>query len=170
MKGLNSMLLIAVIFLLTSTSNASSKESNNYSLTNEELQKVERLLKIADDNTFSADLIAYVYQTNQVKADLAFKNHPVLITGKVIDIKRDFTGDIYVVLEGCSTFHDVYCYYDNIEKASNLKKGQHVKFIGYVKGLQIANVYVKDCVLIESKDFLRKLIIQSIKEKTINSL
>ncbi len=90
------------------------------------------------------------YKGNELRADGTFKGKVIRTSGIVRDVKKDITGDPYVVLGtgGMLEIPSVQCFLadDQASAASSLSAGERVTIEGRVDGL-LMNVLVKDCVI-----------------------
>lgn len=93
------------------------------------------------------------YQENEIAADAKYKDKMVIITGKIDNIGKDITDEPYITLENGEKYaiSHAQCYFKDkgqIEKASQLQKGQSVKIIGKGSGA-FGNYFIKDCFILE---------------------
>lgn len=111
---------------------------------------VKRDFKDRPEKTADVKDILEAYKNNEVRADGEYKGKRVQIKGKVGDVKKDITDDIYVTVGTGADFEIpvVQCFVkDGEEKAASaLNKGDDVTVMGHVDGLMM-NVLVKDCVI-----------------------
>ncbi|WP_394836347.1 OB-fold putative lipoprotein [Pendulispora rubella] len=88
------------------------------------------------------------YKGNEVRADGLYKGKSIRTTGKVVDIKKDVLGSMYVTVGTGKAFEipKVQCMLnaENLAKASSLNQGQTVTVEGNVSGLMM-NVLIRDC-------------------------
>lgn len=89
------------------------------------------------------------YRANEVKADVAYKDTVIVVTGEVAQIKKDLAGHPVVVLtpgpgHGIVT---VRCVFDKgaIEATARLNKGDTARIKGLVKG-KLGSVNLDACV------------------------
>lgn len=104
----------------------------------------EEVLKV------SAVDLAKAYEDNEVKADKSYKDKTAEISGKVDDIGV-VAGQTYVVLSAEKDFAitNVQCFFEEqaeIDKVSNLKKGDTVTIQGKIDGKSM-NVGVNNCII-----------------------
>lgn len=92
----------------------------------------------------AADLIKN-YSTNEVKADIDYKEKVLVVTGIVKEIKKGITGNIYVILLGSEKTRFVFCYFNNEDKAAALTPGMELSFKGKCEGLLGDAIILKDC-------------------------
>jgi hypothetical protein len=92
------------------------------------------------------DLTA-AYEANEVAADNNYKEKTLDVTGKINQISKDFSDNIYVTLAGDDEFREVRCYFEDNATAVKLKKGMKVTFKGTCDGF-LMDVIMKDCVLV----------------------
>jgi hypothetical protein len=88
------------------------------------------------------------YKGNEVRGDGQYKNKRLRITGTVDDIKKDFTGGIYVTVGTGAQFEipQAQCSFDDefTAKASSLSKGDKITVECTCKGLMM-NVQMDEC-------------------------
>ncbi len=96
----------------------------------------------------TASEILKAYGGNEVKADNAYRDKTLRISGLVDEVKKDITDDVYVTVGTGAAFEipQVQCMLADGEesKAANLSKGQRVTVQGTVAGLMM-NVLVREC-------------------------
>ncbi|MFL0252886.1 OB-fold protein [Clostridium neuense] len=100
--------------------------------------------------TVSAVDLAKAYEDNEVNADKNYKGKTVLTSGTINDIGV-IAGQTFIVLSSGKDFAvtNVQCFFKEkgeIDKISNLKKGDTVTIQGVVDGKSM-NVGVNNCVL-----------------------
>lgn len=91
------------------------------------------------------------YDDNEVKADKKYCDKLVTVTGKVNDVGKDVLDDVYVSVGTGNEyeFPTIQCYFSDereLEKVSDLKKGDEITLTGTCDGLSM-NVLLKDCIL-----------------------
>ncbi|MGH8049058.1 MAG: OB-fold protein [Arenimonas sp.] len=86
------------------------------------------------------------YEANEVAADQIYKGKRLAVTGKVDDIKKDFTDSIYVTL-GIDMFKNVHVSGLPESVAAGLHKGQTITVVCEGNGMIMLSPMLKDCVL-----------------------
>ena len=88
------------------------------------------------------------YTDNEVAADLKYKDHVLVVTGRVDEIAKDITDDIYVTIKGDEYFGDAQCFFskDHTNEAAQLKKGQTITIKGKCQG-KMMNILLRGCSL-----------------------
>ncbi|MBU3226819.1 OB-fold protein [Clostridium algidicarnis] len=114
----------------------------------EKAEKAEKVEKV--EVTVTAAELVNAYEENEVKADKDYKDKLASITGKVNSIDV-MAGKTFVVLSADKDFSitQVQCFFDDkeeVEKVSELKKGDEVTLEGKIGGKSI-NVSVDKCKL-----------------------
>ena len=103
----------------------------------------------ASVHTVTAATLYNDYDSNEVAADLKYKDKVITVSGVVDDIAKDIMDDIYVTLKGDEYFGDVQCFFSDshTNKAASLKKGDKLTVKGLCTG-KMMNVLVRGCVVI----------------------
>ncbi|HVW26425.1 MAG TPA: zinc-ribbon domain-containing protein [Polyangiaceae bacterium] len=88
------------------------------------------------------------YKANEVAGDGAYKNHLIKTTGIVDEVKKDITGDPYVIV-GTGAMFEIPALQCTLAKgqesaAATLSHGQRVTVTGRVRGLMM-HVQAADC-------------------------
>ena len=149
--------LIASFILFGVFSDRNKSSSISSSLADNSTTTEKAVIKEREDQTIKATNLAASYEENEVKADENFKGKTFFVEGTVSEIKKDIMdGSIYVVLAGNQMFRDVHCFIDDKDAASQLQKGMRVTFQGECEGLEIINVHMKNCVLVDNLSDLKK--------------
>lgn len=107
--------------------------------------KRARAVQERKDNTIDAASLIASYDENEVRADENFKGKRFFVDGTVEQISKDFTDEIYVVLEGDGFLSNVHCYVNDKQAAAELEKGQAITIKGTCDGLIMGSVMMKDC-------------------------
>lgn len=105
---------------------------------------------VVDAIKVTAKDLSAAYEANEVKADQTYKGKTAEITGKVDSIGV-ILNSTYVTLSAEKEYSivSVQCFFDDkaeIDKVSNLTKGDAVTFQGVIEGKSL-NVEVKKCVI-----------------------
>lgn len=87
------------------------------------------------------------YDGNEVSADAQYKDKPLLVTGKVGSIDKDFMGDVVLKLIATSRWEDVHAELEDGEAstAAGLSKGASVTLRCTGGGRIIGSPMLKDC-------------------------
>ena len=90
--------------------------------------------------TLSARQLHDEYKANEVAADMKYKGHIVVISGKIDSIGKDIFDQAYIVVDGESLSGGVHCTFAKDEESSiaRLSKGQYVTVKGKVSGGGVA--------------------------------
>jgi len=96
----------------------------------------------------TADGIYAEYQANEVAGDAKYKGKIITVSGTIMDIGKDITGDPYVVLGGTGYLDGVQGTFATSESASigALSKGQQATIKGKCDGL-MGMVEMSQCSL-----------------------
>lgn len=150
------LVIILIIQALGGNDNTSQKENNDISGTNNVITTESNESEMEDTEVEAIDITATelitAYENNEVKADKDYKGKLANISGVVrnIGIVLDNT---YVTIDGGEDmeFISVQCNFedeDEIEKVSNLSKGDNIVIQGVIDG-QSLDISVKDSKIIE---------------------
>ena len=117
----------------SSASSASSESSASST-------KVE-ILEVTPSALFRA------YEQNEIKADNAYKDRYVKMTGRIDDIGKDLMDNMYVTL-AASEFFGIQVYFNDEDSSevANLNKGGTITVVCMVEGL-MGNVMCEDAAL-----------------------
>jgi hypothetical protein len=98
--------------------------------------------------TLSAENLYAEYKANEVAADMRYKGHVVVVSGRIDSIGKDIMDQAYVVIGGEGYLDGVQCTFTGSENLSvaQLSKGQLVTVKGEVSG-KMGNVQVNNCKL-----------------------
>lgn len=147
---------ILVIIILGTIGSSGSKNNTTTTNTNDTASaktesKTEAKKEVKEEVIkVSAVDLAKAYEENEVKADKSYKDKTAEISGKVNDIGV-VAGQTYVVLSAEKDFAltNVQCFFKEqaeIDKVSNLKKGDTVTIQGKIDGKSM-NVGVNNCII-----------------------
>ena len=142
---------ILVIVILGAIGSAGGKKTTTANTNNTTTAKTETKQEVKEEVIkVSAVDLAKAYEDNEVKADKSYKDKTAEIAGKVNDIGV-VAGQTYVVLSAEKDFAitNVQCFFKEqaeIDKVSNLKKGDTVTIQGKIDGKSM-NVGVNNCTL-----------------------
>lgn len=152
-KILTAIGVIVILGVLSSL--GGKKDSTNTTATNSAKTDVKEEVKAKEEVKVevikvSAVDLAKAYEENEVKADKSYKDKAAEINGKVSDIGVAL-GQTYIVLSAEKDFAitNVQCFFKEqaeIDKVSNLKKGDTVTIQGKIDGKSM-NVGVNDCII-----------------------
>jgi hypothetical protein len=89
------------------------------------------------------------YRGNQLKADTQYKGKTLQITGKVNQVKKNYSDQYYIEIEGIgmSTI-DVYVQSSELSKIGNLNSGQTITIAGKCKGYETYSVDITDAYFV----------------------
>ena len=87
------------------------------------------------------------YEQNEIKADNAYKDRYVKMTGRIDDIGKDLMDNMYVTL-AASEFFGIQVYFNDEDSSevANLNKGGTITVVCMVEGL-MGNVMCEDAAL-----------------------
>lgn len=141
--GILAVLVVLLIFIFaisdgddTNDANTTPKPSVSQTTTEETVidVAVEQILK--------------EYEENEVSADNKYKWKKVAITGIVDSVGKDIFDDTYIKIDTGENYEafGAQCYIADteFEKAAELKPGDKITVVGYVRDYSL-NVVVKDC-------------------------
>jgi hypothetical protein len=91
------------------------------------------------------------YRGNQLKADNQYKGKTLQITGKVKQVKKDWSDNYYIQLEAASVMYtvDVYVKSSELSKIGNLNSGQTITVAGTCEGFSVLEVKITDAYLVK---------------------
>jgi uncharacterized protein YoxC len=103
----------------------------------------------SDSIQIEAKKLMEEYRGNQLKADIQYKDKTLQITGKVKQVKKNWSNEYYIEVEGDSIVYtvDVYVQSSELSKIGNLNSGQTITVVGICKGFNIYSVEIKDAYL-----------------------
>lgn len=150
----------AFIFSMCSDNNTNYKNEELYSENNDVNDNEEN---IGNENTenvntenvnenYSGVITAYQissdYESNEVAADLKYRDKIFRVSGVVEEISRSFTERMVVSLEGYN-YREIHCDFseEHINIISKLYKGQSIIIEGKCTGKMIGSVILEDCVI-----------------------
>ena len=90
------------------------------------------------------------YDANEIRADGQYKGKTLRVTGPIVDITKDYSGEYYVELTGNGSFRIIYVYCKPTEtrKLGNIAKGQTITVTGVCNGRPNSlTVEIKDAVI-----------------------
>lgn len=90
------------------------------------------------------------YASNEVKADEAYRDKLVVISGKVSEIGKDFADNVYITMGDGNEYSFAAAQFtfkadSEIAKVAELKKGSPASVIGVCDGVSIMQVMLDDC-------------------------
>lgn len=90
------------------------------------------------------------YEVNEVAADEKYKGRTVALTGIINDIGKDVLDKPYISFE-IDYLKSVTCYFsdDDVKQIAPLEKGQTIIITGNCRGLNLTNVVMVDCKIVE---------------------
>jgi archaellum component FlaF (FlaF/FlaG flagellin family) len=94
--------------------------------------------------------ISQEFQNNRLRATNKYNGTTLKITGRVYDIKQNYSGDYYLAIVGTSEVYGVYVYFQSseINRMANLDSGQTVTIIGKFKEFDGYDVQIIDALLL----------------------
>lgn len=105
-----------------------------------------------DIKTYSASKIISSYHNNEVAADKEFKGKPIRVRTVAYAIKKDFSGDAFIVATGKNASETLHLKVngedDRIQKTN---RGEKIDFVCIGKGMVIGTPILESCVY--PKDF-----------------
>jgi len=101
----------------------------------------ERPLAISAVNLFKA------YEANEVRADNAYKDRKLLVTGKVASIDKDFLNNPVLWLASSNMFQKIMARGLDASVLAELDKGQTVTVLCVGGGLTVGSPVLRDCSL-----------------------
>ena len=102
----------------------------------------------SSEYTVTAPQLYSEYDSNEVAADLKYKDKVITVEGIIDDIGKDIMDDIYVTLKGDQYFGNVQCFFSDshTDKAASLRKGDKITVKGLCTG-KMMNVLVRGCII-----------------------
>lgn len=121
----------------------SSKKTVSKKETTEEPK--EEIMKIDPEELITS------YEANEVKGDKIYEGKMMELTGKIGDIGKDITENVYITFEREGEFEvtSVQCFFKDdaeIDKVMELSKGDTITLQGKCDG-KFGNVLIKDCII-----------------------
>jgi hypothetical protein len=89
------------------------------------------------------------FKLNELQADNMYKGKTLKVTGKVVQVRKDFYGKYYIEVEGESKYRtiDVYVQDSQLSIIANLTVGQTVTVIGQCDGYRLGRVYIRNSII-----------------------
>ncbi len=101
---------------------------------------------------YSASKIISAYHNNEVAADKEFKGKPVRIKTVAHAIKKDFSGDAFIVATGRNASETLHLKVNGEdERIQKINRGEKIDFVCIGKGMVIGTPILESCVY--PKDF-----------------
>ena len=144
------LVLILIIFvgviLVTALFGHTSSNSPTVSVRSEQPPAPAPIIEVSAGELFRA------YRRNEVSADTIYKGHALRIKGRVTSINKDFTDEIYVLLDTSNMFENVHAALNSDETATaaTLTKGDAITLLCTGEGMVIGSPIVKDCSISSS--------------------
>jgi hypothetical protein len=135
--GVAGLILLDIISGFLSVNNDVNIDKSNTENVNENYSDVITAYQISSD-----------YESNEVAADLKYRDQIFRISGVVEEISRSFTERMVVSLEGYN-YREIHCDFseEHINIISKLYKGQSIIIEGKCTGKMIGSVILEDCVI-----------------------
>lgn len=99
----------------------------------------------------AAPVLFAEYRANEVAADRKFKGRYLAVTGRVVEIGKDFMGDAYVALRTPNQFQPVRATLVGTEhdRAAQLKRGQEIVVLCKGAGMLIGSPVLEECRFVD---------------------
>lgn len=99
-------------------------------------------------DVISAYQISSDYESNEVAADLKYRDKIFRVSGVVEEISRSFTEKMIVSLEGYN-YREINCIFseEHINIISKLYKGQSIIIEGKCSGKTFGSVFLEECLI-----------------------
>jgi hypothetical protein len=99
-------------------------------------------------DVITAYQISSDYESNEVAADLKYRDKIFRVSGVVEEISRSFTEKMIVSLEGYN-YREINCIFseEHINIISKLYKGQSIIIEGKCSGKTFGSVFLQDCLI-----------------------
>jgi hypothetical protein len=163
---LNTIMLIVALLLLCMTIGvyldpklfSDNTNNKNEELYSENKEVNDNDVNIDNSNTenvnenYSDVITAYQissdYESNEVAADLKYRDKIFRVSGVVEEISRSFTEKMIVSLEGYN-YREINCIFseEHINIISKLYKGQSIIIEGKCSGKTFGSVFLQDCLI-----------------------
>jgi hypothetical protein len=95
----------------------------------------------------TAEQLRKAYEANEVSADDLYLGKVLEVSGVVDSIKKDFTGDPYVVLRTTNPFMGVHASFEDNSGLSALGAGRKITLRCIGNNVTLGSPVLKDCVL-----------------------
>lgn len=137
--GIGKILGIVVIALIVvgAVGSASKKEK----------QRQEVATPTAPPVNVSANTLASDYKANEVSADELYRGKVLRVSGVVDSIKKDITGDPYVVIKTDNQFMGVHANFESAGGLAGLAPGKQIAVRCIGDNVIMGSPMLKDCVL-----------------------
>jgi hypothetical protein len=98
----------------------------------------------------SAKDISQEFQNNRLRSTNKYTGTTLKITGRVYDIKQNYSGEYYLAIVGTSEIYRVYVYFQSskLNRMANLDSGQTVTITGKFKEFDGYDIQVIDALLL----------------------
>jgi hypothetical protein len=89
------------------------------------------------------------YRANELRADTQYKGKTLSVTGPVLNIRKDSSGQYYVELTGNGGIRNIRVYFtaSEVSKLGNLSIGQRITIIGTCDGVSMGDVYIRNSII-----------------------
>lgn len=150
---------------LTNENTSNNESKSKYALNDKENTVLNYLLEeelnlfIQGEDTLlqnglivvSSNEVAKAYEDNQVGADQKYYKKMLYLKGRVESINSGLGNEPYLALNGSNQFLNPQVHFDepNIDKISNIKKGEVFTFVCVGNGSIVGTPMFKDCVFAE---------------------
>ena len=111
--------------------------------------KPHKKVEDATGITITAVTLSKEYTTNEKKADSAYLNKAIEVSGTISEVDKNQDGGIMIVLQTDDPMTGVQCALR--EKNATVTKGQNIVIKGFCSGNGITGVSLTDCVVVSSK-------------------
>ena len=85
-----------------------------------------------------------------MRADNQYKGETLIVTGSILNIKQEYSGEYYIELTGDGLNRNIRVYFQNSEiyKLSNLSRGQRITIGGICYGTNgLLDVYIRNSII-----------------------
>ena len=91
------------------------------------------------------------YDENEISADQQYEDQDLIVTGVINDIGKDIFDTAFVQLDTGNMFQYVKCMFDssNEDALATLSQGQSIRIKGTCNGMQITDVQMIYCEIVE---------------------
>lgn len=108
---------------------------------------VPSLEEVEADYEMTADELYHAFDTNEKEALEKFEGKVILLSGKIIEVKKSEKGNNLTLEAEGAMLGGVNCSFDQLN--ANLETGQSVSLKGRCQGY-LMNVILNNCVLVEN--------------------
>jgi len=113
-----------------------------------------KIIEARQQQTVTAVVLTRDYMESEANADALYNGKHWYLEGTVLEIKKDISDNVYVMLKGAETFREVQCYLNDNAIATGLEAGMKVTFYGRCEGTMLY-VLMKNCKLVDNLDTLK---------------